>query len=397
MDIKNSAVSIKNSVESKKISLPFDSWKSIIEYLHDEDSEDGFGSILPYCAIDKSFSKLILECITKVKITIDHSPYSYSLLKWQKVNDIICRCKGLCSLYISVRGANSFCNSSHYDIGHDGIIEGLQQIGNNCENIEELFLQAEFRQQVSNSLPIFPNLRKLVLENFNILPPSNMQDLTNFQVFEGDLSEHLWVHAISTLPNLKELNWSSDSISNQDVKDFCNQSKENSIRETLQILGLSSSDFQNDELADEGLCLLLDTFPNMRAIKIHGSDISLAAANIPQKLGNLTLLKMLKFNYTHVFSAGYIESMNIDSKYELLENLLQYLPKSLEVVEILNCKASSEYNANNVLDSLKSKIESRFYDVLPNLREMSVTFDIDYDDDYDYEGIEHHNYVVDII
>jgi hypothetical protein len=397
MDIAT-AVSIKNSVESKKISLPLDSWKIIIEYLHDENSEDGFGSILPHCAINKFFGKMILECITKVKITIDHGHF-YSLLKWQKVNDIICRCKGLRSLHISVRGVNSFCNSSKCDIGHNRIIEGLQQIGNDCDNIEELYLKAEFRRVTSKSLPIFPNLRKLTLENFTILPPSNMQDLTNLQVFEGDLSESLWFYAISTLHNLKELKWSSNTISNQDVQDFCNQSKENFTCESLEILSLSSgcgifSNYLNyGELTDDGLYLVLDTFPNLRAIEIQGSDISLAAANIPQKLGTLNQLIVLKLNHTNVFAAE--NSTNIDSIYEYLEILLQYLPKSLEVIEILNCKVSRDYNTNDSLNSIESKIESRFHDILPNLREMSVTFDIghysDSDDEYDgcgYEEIE---------
>jgi hypothetical protein len=70
MDIKT-AVTIINSVESKETSVPFDSWKIIIEYLHDEDYEDGFGLLLQYCAINKFFSKFILEYITKAKFTID--------------------------------------------------------------------------------------------------------------------------------------------------------------------------------------------------------------------------------------------------------------------------------------------------------------------------------------
>jgi hypothetical protein len=62
----------------------------------------------------------------------------------------------------------------------------------------------------------------------------------------------------------------------------------------------------------------------------------------------------------------------------------------LEGIEILNCKASSEYYTNDILDSVRSKIESRFYDVLPNLREMSVTFVTVYDDIqfYGYEVFE---------
>jgi hypothetical protein len=313
------AISFKNSVELKKISLPFDSWKIIIEYLNDEDSKGGIGSILPYRAIDTFFSKMILECITKMKITIDYNNCSYALLIWQKVNDIICRCKGLRSLHLSI--------TKWVDLNE--IIEGLQHIVINCANIGELSLEAAIRQRASKSLPIFRNLRKLTLVSFSILPPISMQDLTNLQVFEGDLKELSWVHAISTLPNLKDLKWSSDTISNQNVKDFCNQSKKNPIRETLEILSLSRSEiFENYKLADDEIYLVLDTFPNLRAIEIQGSAISLTAANIPQKLGTLTQLKMLKVNHTNVFSAE--SSTNIDSIYELLEIFHQKVWRELK-------------------------------------------------------------------
>jgi hypothetical protein len=392
------ATSFKNSVELRKISLPFDSWKIIIEYLNDEDSKDGFGSTLPYRAINKLFSKMILECIRKVKITIDArwGDSSGSILKRQKVNDTICRCKGLRSLHISIIGTVSFCDSDH-EIDLNEIIEELRYIESNCKNIEELSLKAEISRYTSKRLPKFPNLRKLTLKKISILPPSNMRDMKNLQIVEGDLLESLWFR-ISTLPNLKEFKWSSDMISNQNITHFCNQSKGNSICETLEVLGLSSdifSDYHDDgELTDDGLYLVLDTFPNLRSLEIQGSDISLAGANIPQKLGTLTQLKELKLTHTSVFTIE--NSTNIDSIYELLEILLKYLPKSLEVIEILNCRASSEYSTNDILDSVKSKIRSRFY-ILPNLREMSVTFDIDYysDDEYDgYGGIELYNSMI---
>jgi hypothetical protein len=385
MDIPT-VVSVKSSVELIKISLPFDSWKIVFEYLNDENSEGGFGLILPCRTINKNFSKMVLECIRAVKITINYfqegcrGDSSCSILKRQKINDVICRCKGLRSLHILINVHND-SDLGHLVYGDDGlgydkVIERLQQVGDNCKSIEELVLEAEFIFHTSENLPTFPTLRKLFLKDFFILPPSHMQNLMNLEAFEGPIS-HLWAHAISIVPNLKELKWGSATVYNQDMIYFCNRSKENSICNTLEVFSISRCDgLKVNELTDDGLYLVLDTFPNLRAIEIQGLNLSLRAASIPQKLGTLTQLKILKLNDTSVVSgAAYV--VNFDSIYEWLELSLPYLPKSLEVIGILDCR---EYDTNNSINGVKSRIESKFYDTLPILREMKVTFDIGLDD-----------------
>jgi hypothetical protein len=219
------------------------------------------------------------------------------------------------------------------------------------------------------------------------------------------LLEHQWVLAISALPNLIEMMWESYVIKEENVLNFCNQCKEKSICITLEGLGLSSIStlyHQHNTLTDDSFCLVLDTFPNLKAIEICGSNISLATADIPQKLGTLTQLKQLKLNHTNVFSA--VNSASIDSVYEWLEISLQYLPKSLEVIEFLNCKGSSEHHMNNslILDSVRSRIKSKFRNILPHLKEISVTFDIsfyneddeesDSDDNSDYDSDDDSDY-----
>jgi hypothetical protein len=80
------------------ISLPSESWKTILDYNYDENKEHGFGSILPYRAVNKAFCQLVLECIKKVTISIDiDNPVSD--LRIQKVTDVICGCKRLQSLH----------------------------------------------------------------------------------------------------------------------------------------------------------------------------------------------------------------------------------------------------------------------------------------------------------
>jgi hypothetical protein len=100
-------VSVKNSIQSDKISLPSELWKTIIEYNYDEDSHSGFGSILPYRVVNKAFSQMVLESIKKVRISVivnNNINNPISNLKRQKVNDVICDCKKLQSLHMSVSG-----------------------------------------------------------------------------------------------------------------------------------------------------------------------------------------------------------------------------------------------------------------------------------------------------
>jgi hypothetical protein len=119
-----------------------------IIFIEDKNS----GSILPYRAINKIFCELILQSIKEIKLSIA-SPSSY--LKRQKINDVICSCKGLRILHMS------FSDPIWNFEMHNKIIDGLHQIGSNCRDIEELSLKADYMQHTSKNLPSFPNLRRL--------------------------------------------------------------------------------------------------------------------------------------------------------------------------------------------------------------------------------------------
>jgi hypothetical protein len=404
--------------ENTGISLPSDSWKIIIEYLNRKDlgpimtlGRDrgcwfGFGSILPYRAINKMFSNMILECIKEVKIVLDHSmnlrevigfdkgSNNYFLKKSLNIFNVICGCKELRSLHVSVVFSTSFGYSDH-TVDHNKFFERLQQIGNDCKHIEDLCIITDSRKIAIKKLPLFPNLRKLSLKNSHVLPPDNMQDLMNLRVIEGDLLEHQWAHAISKLPNLIEIIWHADVIvEDEDILDFCNRCKENSICTTLEVFSSNGLPHQNVDypyplFTDKSLCVVLDTFPNLRVIKIHGSSITLTG-DILQKIGNLTQLKVLRLNHSHMFSSAGIfrntaTNNHFQTIYRWLENSLSYFPKSLEIVEFSNCGDLHECHRSVTLNNLKIRIEANFHDVLPNLREINVSF-CDNDDDSDDYG-----------
>jgi hypothetical protein len=115
------------------------------------------------------------------------------------------------------------------------------------------------------------------------------------------------------------------------ILSICNRCKEKSICTTLEVLNLSSqnlSAYDTQDLTDKSLCAVLDTFPNLRAIEIHGSSITLTG-DIPQKIGNSTQLKVLKLHHSNLFSSN---TANFSTIYEWLENSLPYFPKSLEFI-----------------------------------------------------------------
>jgi hypothetical protein len=379
MDIPT-AVSSKTSVEPKNILLPCDLWKIVIEYLgcgfgyNDDNFGYKFGSILPYSAINKMFDQMIFECITEVKISIDSEANYIPTV----VNDIICDCKKLRGLRISVTGVLSGW------AGDGGIFETLQQIGNNCTNVEELYLEALDRRQFPKKLFASPNLCRLSLKNFDILPPSNMQNWINLRVIEGNsLICTSWAHAISTLTNLKEIKC---VISNQNIIDFCNLCKEKSIcnLDLSEVLDLSDDlerGYFQKKISDDGLYSVLDTFLNLTALKFQNTNITLSTPGIAEKLGTLSQLKILVFLETKLFFDGNFTLID-----EWLQNSLPYFPKNLEIIECMGCKvsfAAYEYNHNNNLenrklyDSVPSMIMSGFHHYLPNLTGTNITFHID--------------------
>jgi hypothetical protein len=243
----------------------------------------------------------------------------------------------------------------------------LQGIGNNCRNIEELCLKASHREDTPIDLSSFPNLRKLSLQRFRFISPSDMQDWTNLTHVEGIVLGPLQARAISTLPNLKEIRCEPYLTCNQDIMDFCYQCKERSVSSTLEVFEVSDISGRNGyndiPITDESFCLLLDTFSNLTTIIIDNSDITLATVDIAQNLGSLNQLKILKFNDSKIFSS----ITNSDLIYEWLEILLPYFPKSLEIVQLLNCDFSFVVPVD--IDVVKSRIVSSFYNFLPNLRE----------------------------
>jgi hypothetical protein len=131
----------------------------------------------------------------------------------------------------------------------------------------------------------------------------------------------------------------------------------------------------------------MDTFPNLRAIEIHGSSITLTG-DVLQKIGNLTQLKVLRLNHSNLFSSAwdYTNTANhFPTICQWLENSLPYFPKSLEIIELSNC-GDFKFHGSVTLNDLKVRIEASFHDILPNLREINVSFNRgDEDDDvYDY-------------
>jgi hypothetical protein len=264
---------------------------------------------------------------------------------------------------------NHYYHSIDYDDLH---VMELQGIGNNCRNIEELCLKASHRQNTPIDLSSFPNLRKLTLQRFEFTPPNDMQDWTNLTHVEGIVLGPLQARAVSTLPNLKEIRCEPYLTSNQDIMEFCCLCKERSVSSTLKVFEISDYDdvplVYTSRISDDGLCLVLDTFLNLTTIIINHSDITLATVNIAQKLGNLSQLKILKFKDTKIF----FSATNSDLICEWLEISLPYFPKSLEIVQLLNYEI--QFFIRGADDFVESRIMTKFYNILPKLREMNVTF-----------------------
>jgi hypothetical protein len=162
---------------------------------------------------------------------------------------------------------------SFYNEKFDKIFGVLQRIGKNCEKIEKFYLVKLIRQVDSiELLSSFPNLRKLSLKNFNVLPPSNWTNLTHI---EGDILGKLWAYALSILPNLKGIKCESSLISHKSITDFCNLCKGKLVSDTLEELPISATYTDSSSLSDDGFKLVLDTFPNLTAIVIRNANIKI--------------------------------------------------------------------------------------------------------------------------
>jgi hypothetical protein len=263
---------------------------------------------------------------------------------------------------------------------YNNIVEGLQQVGNNCRDIEELSLNAQCMQRASKNLPSFPYLRRLTFRNILLLPPINMMDWTNLTYVEGAIWKYPLARAISALPNLKEIICESSLVFHQDVIDICNLCREKCVCSTLKVLDFSTGPNPNNKwyggrINDDSLYLLLDTFPNLTAISIDQGDLTLATADIAQKVSRLSQLRILRFKDTRIFS-----SLANSVSYDSINGWLVCFPKSLEIVSYLNCRISGTDN----LDKLSSSIVSRFNDILPNLGEIEITFKYGHSNPFHY-------------
>jgi hypothetical protein len=132
---------------------------------------------------------MILECIREVKIVLDLSQNR----KRRSIFNVICGCKELRSLHISVTFSSS-CLHIDNTIDHNKFFKGLRQIGNDCKHIEDLCITTKSNKITTKKLPLFPNLRKLSLKQFHVLPPDNIQDLMNLRVIEGDFLGMINIH-----------------------------------------------------------------------------------------------------------------------------------------------------------------------------------------------------------
>jgi hypothetical protein len=177
------------------------------------------------------------------------------------------------------------------------------------------------------------------------------------------------------LLNLKEIKCESSMVSHQNIVDFCNLCKQKSICDTLEVRDFSTdpdSNYYHGDLDDDSLYVVLDTFPNLTAISIDHGDITLATAGITQKLCTLPQLRKLRFDYTKIFSYAFI--MNAD--YDLINEWLLCFPKSLEIMSVLNTVIFMVDSPENalILNSIRSRIVSRSYGILPNLKEIDITW-----------------------
>lgn len=119
---------------------------------------------------------------------------------------------------------------------------------------------------------------------------------------------------------------------------------------------------------------MLDTFPNLTVISIDHGDISLATADVAQKLCTLPQLRILRFNSTRIFS-----NTSNSANYDFINEWLLCFPKSLEIMSFLNTKILMGDNPQNrdlavTLDGMRNRTVSRFYDFLPNLKEIEIIF-----------------------
>jgi hypothetical protein len=375
------AVTMKSSLRQRDIS--FDLWKIIIEFLNDENIGRGYNAILPNRLIDKAFSATILECIKEVRFNLSHGtlkvlsivlsrPVSLQKLittcNLAVINygldqnlscDLICGCKELRSLKIDVGDDLSLTDS-----------EELQKIGNSCTKIEVMHL---------------------TLRNLHVVPPSNMQNWINLRSFiagEHVWNNSLWIDAISMLPELKEIKIRSSRTFNGDIINFCNMCKGKPICQTLEVFE-SSSNMRYDiriislneqdyvKLSDDGLYSVLDTFLNLKEIELKHTNITLTRTDIVKKLGNLNQLKKIYIHGSHLFF-----DRDLWRTEDWLRTSLPYFPKSLEVIQLLDCDVYVYGNNDGVRFGLYPSeatpiiIKSEFHNALPNLRKIDVTFKV---------------------
>jgi hypothetical protein len=187
--------SAKNSVQSQKISLPSDVWKMILEYHCGGNSTAcGFRSIFPYRLVNKTFGKLVLDCIKTDRIIINVNTSIFDL-EGQRVIHLVCDCKKLQSLHLSLSNV-----SMTFGVDDCPLYVGeLQKMKN---HIEELFLKDhETPQETMSFSSNSGNLSLLTLGN-------EIEIIGQCRKFlRGIVLGPLQSRAISRLRNWKEIHF----------------------------------------------------------------------------------------------------------------------------------------------------------------------------------------------
>jgi hypothetical protein len=200
--------------------------------------------------------------------------------------------------------------------------------------------------------------------------------------------------------DVREDEFNSGLTSNQKVKDICNLCKDAPMCKTLEVFQYSASLVQyyevpsanqidlRDRTNDNGLNSILDTFSNLIEINLQNVVVTIAAMETAQKLGKLNQLKFFRFENTKLFFDADLTVVD-----QWWQSILPYFPKSLEVIQLLDCEISyhayDQYNDDqNILlhESIFGMLKSKFCNVLPNLRAVKITFKHKYhkDDDVAY-------------
>lgn len=138
--------------------------------------------------------------------------------------------------------------------------------------------------------------------------------------------------------------------------------------------GNGNNNYQkNQKFTDNTLCVVLDTFLNLKHLIIHNTQITLSRSDIPKKIGKLNKLESLLFNLSHIFY-----DFNISQVETWLQVTLPFLPPSLKIIKMNSCKVRPVYYDQNTMfegiNNMTDLITKSFKSVLPSLEMVEVDF-----------------------